>query len=191
MNIPTTPAMKATLELAEVLADTRKATGTTTIPELTREEAVAVQSSVAQKLLQTDGWNILRELFRINSEMLNTTQLFVLPVIAQEELIREKLGEHYAAFEKDFAVLREDLALMANALLALSKRHLERKGDVAEEDQALIVELASGYSNLQTQMENKVSGELAKQMEILEVAGVGADVLYTAFVELQEIPESV
>jgi hypothetical protein len=121
--------------------------------------------------------------------MLQTTQLFVLPVIAEEELVKEKLGEYYEEFDKGFTALKEDLAAMSAALLALSKKHEGKTGAVQAEDQTLVAELASGYSNLQTQMETKVGPELMKQMSILEAAGVGADVLFASFAKSQEESE--
>jgi len=208
MNLPTQSALASTLQLAEVVADVRSVTrsgDTVTVNvandqdyadqpatldnPINKEVALEVQSFVADKLLKTEGWAILRELFRITSEMIGTTQLFVLPVISQDLLIQEKLGEHYETFKKEFDALSEDLATMSTALLAMSKKHLERTGTVAVEDQQLVAELANGYSNLQAQMENKVGPELMKQMEILEVAGVGADALYAAFLQIQETPE--
>jgi hypothetical protein len=194
MNLPTktTTALASTLQLAEVIAEARSVTreGNTVqvvhgaednvAPEMSREMAVAVQSSVADKLLQAKGWDILKQLFLITSELLQTTQLFVYPVIAEIELVKEKMGEHFEAFDKDFTALKEDLATMSGALVALSKQHEGKEGTVHADDHMLVVELASGYSNLQTQMETKVGPELMKQMSLLEAAGVGADVLFAA-----------
>ncbi|WDS62356.1 hypothetical protein [Pseudomonas phage D6] len=208
MNLPTQSAMAATLQLAETISQVRSVTRdgdvvnvnvandvdyaeqpATLDNPINKEVALEVQSFVAQKLLDTQGWAILRKLFEITNEMIDTTKLFVLPVMSQEALLREKLGEHFDAFHKDFEAVREDLATMAGTLVALSKQHLERKGEISDTDKILIAELANGYSNLQSQMETKVGPELMKQMEILEVAGIGADVLFAALLQLQETPE--
>lgn len=159
--------------------------GDTTVVEvsdaMTKEQALETQSFVAQTLLATEGWSILKQLFLLNSEALQTTQLFVLPVIAEEELVKEKLGEYYEEFAKGFDALKEDLATMSTVLLALSKRHEGKEGAVTEDEQLLVAELTMGYSKIQTQMETQVGPELMKQMSILEAGGVGADVLYKTF----------
>ncbi|MCY1448272.1 hypothetical protein D9M71_649290 [compost metagenome] len=120
---------------------------------------------------------------------MQTTQLFVLPVIAEEELIRTTLGEHYEEFEKGFTALKEDLATMADVLVTLAKRHAGKTGAVTEDEQALVAELTMGYSKIQTQMETQVGPELMKQMSILEAGGVGTDVLYKSFVASQVVSE--
>lgn len=148
---------------------------------MTKEQALETQSFIAQTLLATEGWSILKQLFLLNSEALQTTQLFVLPVIAEEELVRAKLGEYYEEFAKGFDALKEDLATMSTVLLALSKRHEGKEGAVTEDEQALVAELTMGYSKIQTQMETQVGPELMKQMSILEAGGVGADILYKTF----------
>jgi hypothetical protein len=150
---------------------------------------VEAQSIVAQQLLAAEGWSILKQLFLLNSEALQTTQLFVLPVIAEEELVRTTLGEHYEEFAENFNALKEDLATMSSVLLALSKRHEGKEGAVTEDEQALVAELTMGYSKIQTQMETQVGPELMKQMSILEAGGVDADILYRAFVAGQETSE--
>lgn len=156
---------------------------------LNKAVALEAQSFVAQKLLADKGWDIVKQLFLISSEMLQTTQLFVLPVISEEDLVKEKLGENYEEFQKGFDALKEDLATMSSVLIALSKKHVDKVGAVEPEDQTLVAELTMGYSNIQSQMENEVGPELMKQMAILEAAGVSAEDLFAAFVAGQEEPE--
>lgn len=157
--------------------------------EMTKEQALETQSFIAQTLLVTDGWSILEKLALLNSEAMQTTQLFVLPVIAEEELIRATLGEHYEEFAKGFDALKEDLATMADVLVALAKRHAGKSGAVTEDEQLLVAELTMGYSKIQTQLETQVGPELMKQMSILEAGGVGADRLYQSFVASQVTSE--
>lgn len=175
------------LPMSEVIVPAQSVTreGTTLNVEIgdamTKEQALETQSFIAQTLLATEGWSILKQLFLLNSEALQTTQLFVLPVIAEEELVRTKLGEYYEEFAKGFDALKEDLATMSSVLLALSKRHEGKEGAVTEDEQTLVAELTMGYSKIQTQMETQVGPELMKQMSILEAGGVGADILYKTF----------
>lgn len=157
--------------------------------EMTQELALKTQSIVAERLLEAQGWDIIAQLFKITSQMVQTTSMYVLPVITEEELIREKLGEYYEAFAQSFQLLRDDLGTMTELLIALSKRHEGRAGAVAEEDNILVTEIALGYSKLQTQMEDQVGPEMFKQMQQLEAAGVGADVLLEAFQRAQAQPE--
>ncbi|MNK91662.1 hypothetical protein D3C87_1117700 [compost metagenome] len=78
---------------------------------------------------------------------------------------------------------------MADVLVSLAKRHAGKDGSVEPEEQALVAELAMGYSKIQTQMETQVGPELMKQMSILEAGGVSADRLYQTFVASQVTSE--
>ncbi|MNE01474.1 hypothetical protein D3C81_223320 [compost metagenome] len=186
------PISQVTKETVSVAANVTRE-GETTIVEvadtMTKEQALETQSFIAQTLLATEGWSILEQLALVNAEAMQTTQLFVLPVIAEEELIRTTLGDTYEEFKQGFDALREDLATMADVLVSLAKRHAGKEGSVEPEEQALVAELAMGYSKIQTQMETQVGPELMKQMSILEAGGVSADRLYQTFVASQVTSE--
>lgn len=192
-------AMNAALVMANTLGGVRNEVAelrnpVITVPvdihnELTKEQAAEAQSIVAEKLLAANGWSILSKLAMIIVELIQTTQLYVLPVFASIEEIKPQLGEQGEAFVERFDILRSDLADISELVVALSRRHAGRDGEVAAEDMDLVSELTSGYSNIQTQMETKVGPEMMDQLAILEAAGISAEYLFEQFTATQGQPE--
>lgn len=191
-----TTTAKAALHLADVLAKTRALTKEPELfsandEDLSQEQALAIQSSVAQKLLATDGYTILNEMYEALSQMVEASMLFVLPVLMEEETLRTKLGEAFEDFDKGFQALREDLATVAELATTTFKRHKDLSGEVTDEVLTIITDCSLAYSKLQSEMENNISPELMNQMAKLESAGVGAEILQTALAKALQDPEEV
>lgn len=180
--IKTTSAKESLLHLANVMADVKSAPVVTPNPEpeMTMQEALELQSSVADGLLKDNGWAIAEALFDALSEGIQVTQLFVIPVALEIERVREALGEHAPAFEVRFDALREDLAKLADVALVTYKTHKGRTDEVGEQELELLTAATLAYSKIQNQIEQQVGPELESLMEILEVAGIGTDVLQQA-----------
>lgn len=182
---PLTDTMKATLQLSEALAKTKALTQEPAIfsandEDVDFETALAIQSSVARQLLATDGYKVLNELYLGLSGMVEAAMFFVLPVLMEEDTLREKLGEHFEAFNEGFQVLREDLATISELTLVTYRRHKDLSGEITEEVLNVLTDCSLAYSKLQTQLEKEISPELMNQMNKLEAAGIGADILQTA-----------
>lgn len=153
----------------------------TSYDELDQSTMLDLQSDIAGKLLSVQGWDIAKELFAITYDMVDVTKLYVIPVMSLPELVKEKMGEHYDAFNARFTTFREDLANIAAALGALHAKHADRTGGVSMEDSDLVAEITLGYSTIQTQIEENVCPEMLLQMEMLEAAGISAEVLLDTY----------
>lgn len=192
-------AMNAALTMANTIGGARSEVAelrnpVITVPvdihnELTKEQAVEAQSIVADKLLAANGWSILAKLAMIIVELIQTTQLYVLPVFANIDEVKEHLGDKGEAFAERFETMRSDLADISELVVALSRRHAGRDGEVAAEDLDLVSELATGYNNIQTQMETTVGPEMMEQLATLEAAGLSAEYLFEKFTATQGQPE--
>lgn len=192
-------AMNAALTMANTIGGVRSEVAelrnpVITVPvdihsELTKEQAVEAQSIVADKLLAANGWSILAKLAMIIVELIQTTQLYVLPVFANIDEVKEHLGDKGEAFAERFETMRSDLADISELVVALSRRHAGRDGEVAAEDLDLVSELATGYNNIQTQMETTVGPEMMEQLATLEAAGLSAEYLFEKFMATQGQPE--
>lgn len=181
MNTPTpqlATTMASTLKLAEVIADTKAAAAApANDSELTQEQALSLQADAAKAVLRDNGWKVTEQLFVTLSEMLQTTQLFIVPVFMEREQISAQLGEKAEAFFTRFDVLREDLANIADVAVKTYRSHAGRDGDITDADVELLSQAAFAYSKLQTQIEDNVGPEVVSLMAFLEEGGVGADIL--------------
>lgn len=183
-----TPAMQASINIANTMAAVREAA--TPIPfaandeELTQEQALAIQSSVANKLLAEDGLKILSEMYLAQSQMVEAAMIFVLPVMQETDRLKEAMGEKYEEFEKGFTALREDLAIVASLANVTLAKHKDLQAPIDDAKLAIITDCSLAYSKLQTQLEDNISPELMRQMNQLEEVGIGADILTDALAKL-------
>lgn len=135
------------------------------------EAVVAVQGEVAEKLLEQNGWSIIRQLFGACAQHLVTTRGFIEPAMAGFESFKDKL-EDPIAFQKNLQTLVADLSAMAEALQVASSRHVGKEGAPTAEELPLVGELTLAYSQVQSQLELSVDPLIFSMIDTMKAAGI-------------------
>jgi hypothetical protein len=151
------------------MEETLPADALTQIDEFNK--VVEASAPVAEQLLKTQGWEILKQLYLVSAQHLRATQGFILPVMGNLPLIESKLSD-FEGFQKNISTLIEDLGSMTDAVRCLGERHLERTGEPTPEDHLLIAELSLGYNNVQTHLETAVEPLISSLIDVLQKAGI-------------------
>lgn len=135
------------------------------------EAVVAVQGDVAEKLLEQNGWSILRQLFGACAQHLVTTQDFVLPALAGFEDYKAQLDDP-TAFQKNLQTLVADLGAMAEALQLATGRHVGKEGAPTAEELTLVGELTLAYNQVQSQLELSIDPLIFSMIDTMKAAGI-------------------
>jgi hypothetical protein len=169
----TTPTIQETLSPAEELSLITPLSPEFETLSIEDQFAIAVQETgiAAETMLRLTGWDILNGLFKACASGLNSTQLFVLPVLSDLPNILAKLDDPQA-FESSFDALKDDIANMAQALRIASAQHVGKVGIPEEGDLEKVKLLSLEYSKIQTQIEKAVQPLMLALIDTLEEAGI-------------------
>lgn len=131
-----------------------------------REQLLELQSVTADALVQTQGWEILREFYNIVVQKILATSTFVVPVLQNRDAITAKL-EDGEAFWKEFRQLLNTMSGYQVQLSLLWSKHETKLNAPTAEDLPLISELVDGYTALLRNFETVTEPLMFKLIDIV------------------------
>lgn len=165
-----TPEVKEELDMAlEGVLETKEVKDTAS-QEVT-EEILEQSAEAADGLLKQDGWAILRQLYLITAQSIESTKVVILPIMMDLDNILAKLSDPIA-FKAILDNTRNDLSNMISALEMLNEKHYGKKGVPSDEDFELINIVSLGYTKIQAHMDSAIRPLLFSLIETMQEAGV-------------------
>lgn len=135
------------------------------------EEILEQSAEAAAGLLKQDGWSILRQLYFITAQSIESTKVVIIPVIMDLDNILAKLSDPIA-FKAILDNTRNDLSNMIEALEMLNNKHYGKKGIPSDDDLELINIVSLGYTKIQAHMDSAIRPLLFSLIETMQEAGV-------------------
>lgn len=141
------------------------------------EEALEHTEAAANALLESNGWEILGELYKATFASIAATSIVVLPATRHKETILSKVSDP-AGFEKNLSTVGREVADLIKAVQLLYKGHAGKAGAPTMDDYDLINDLTIGYSKVQLAMETAVQPLLIAMIDYLKEAGVDTETFF-------------
>ncbi len=141
--------------------------------EIVKEQfdaAVAMTQSASEAMLESQGWDILNELYKASFSAIAATSLVMIPATQNAESILAKVADP-DAFVKCLATARSEIAELIKSVGALHAMHRERSGKPTLEDYEMISDLTLSYSQIQFGVESVIQPLLFAMVDYLKEAG--------------------
>lgn len=132
----------------------------------------AIDTVVATQLTSQNGWEIINQLFLVCNLKIQSTQVFIYPVMNNIETIREKLVDP-EAFEKSFMTLINDITRFQSELSGILNTHIGREGVPEESDWDILFNASTQYSSLMDRFDGAVTPLIAALTDTLKHGGCG------------------
>lgn len=134
------------------------------------DAAVAMSQSASEAMLESQGWEILSELYKASFSAIAATSLVMIPATQNAEDILTKVADP-DAFTKCLNTARNEIAELIRSVGTLHAMHREKTGKPTLEDFEMINDLTLSYSQIQFGVESVIQPLLFAMVDYLKEAG--------------------
>lgn len=116
-------------------------------------EIILDEGTVAAAVLTSEqSWEVLNGLYAAASQKILSTEGFVVPVMNQMAVLKEKLKDP-VAFERSFTTLINDIRKLSDRLRLVFAQHSGKSGEPTQEEWTLTFSISQEYSNIITEFD--------------------------------------